>query len=115
MAEDNIDDSGDSKASFNSLLQQALTLGFRKITPSKLPQFVALIIYVALTALIAGGVHFGEPIVITAGIVLLLLAAIMSLMLTLGASISPVVLNILVVVVVLGTCVNTIKTGVASS
>ncbi len=92
-----------SVVSFNSLLQQALTFGVKKVSPSVLPQFIGFIVYGGLVGLIWVGVSLKlDQRIIIAGIVLLLLAGIMTLLLLLGTTIYPLVLNILVVVVVVG-------------
>jgi hypothetical protein len=93
----------DHTISFNALLQQALTFGVKKITPSRLPQFIGFIVYGGLVAAIWASFSFGlDRRVIGAGIVLLLVMAIMTLLLLMGATISPSVLNALVIVVVVG-------------
>jgi hypothetical protein len=92
-----------SEVSFNSLLQQALTLGARKVTRSQFPQYAGFIVYVGLVGTVWAGFSFHlDQGVIVAGISLLLLAAIMAILLLLGAAISPIVLNLLVILVVLG-------------
>jgi hypothetical protein len=89
--------------SFNSLLQQALTFGAKRITPSRLPQFIGFVVYAGLIGAVWTGFSLKlDQRVVIAGIVLLLIAAIMTILLLLGATIYPIVLNILVIIVVVG-------------
>jgi hypothetical protein len=92
---------GDS-VSFNSLLQQALSFGAKKVTPSRFPAFVGVIVYSALAGLIWGGfVLQVDRKLIVAGVILLLLSGVMSTLLIMGHSVYPIVLNIIVLLVVI--------------
>lgn len=92
-----------NSVSFNSILVQALTLGAKKVTPSLWPGFAGAIAYLGLIGLIWAGflLDLGQGLIM-AGIALLLLSGIISLLMLIGHTIYPVVLNILFLLTVVG-------------
>ena len=80
---------------FYGFLQQALTLGAKKVRPSILPQLIGFLVYVALVALFGTSLLWNRPKVTAAAIVMLMLVGVMAvlLLLNIGTKIHPVVAN----------------------
>jgi hypothetical protein len=92
-------------ANFNGLLKQAFTLGVRQATPSELPEAFAFMVHSGLFAVACATAMFKLDATIAATVLLFSsIAAFIGALVFLEdtIAISPIVLNILTVVVVLG-------------
>jgi hypothetical protein len=88
---------------FNDLLKQALTLGAEKISPSHLPQFIGLIVYLGLVGVVWASLSLRLDIrLIAAAVALLLTTAVVALLLLLSPSLSPVARDTLAILAVVG-------------
>ena len=86
---------------FYGFLQQALTLGAKKVRPSVLPQLIGFLVYVALVALFGTSLLWNRPKVMAAAIVMLMLVGVMAiLLLNIGNKIHPVVANTILLLAV---------------
>src|SRR5438270_8330619 len=90
-------------SSFYGLLTQALTLGIKRIDSSKLPQFIGLLVYVALAGLIVSSFSLSLPKTVQIlSVVLLLAVGILCVVLTLAPVIHQTVLDGVVVLIIVG-------------
>ena len=91
-----------SVSGFYGFLQQALTLGAKKVRPSHLPQLVGFLVYVAFAALFGTSLAWNRPKVMAAAIVMLMLVGVMAILLlfNIGKKIHPVVANAILLLAV---------------
>jgi hypothetical protein len=94
--------SNESASAFYGFLQQALTLGVKRVRPSALPQFIGLLVYVALAGLLTTSFVWNRPKVMAAAIVMLMIVGVMAILLLLdiGRKIHPIVANAILLLVV---------------
>jgi hypothetical protein len=92
-----------SESAFYRFLQQALTLGAKRLRPSVLPQFIGFLVYAALAAFLATSLVLNRPRVIAAAVVMLMIVGVMAILLLLGIGkdIHPIVSNAILLLVVM--------------
>lgn len=91
-----------SESAFYRFLQQALTLGAKRLRPSVLPQFIGFLVYVALVVFLASGLLLNHPQVTAAAIVMLMLVGLVAilLLLDLGRKVHAITSNVILLLVV---------------
>jgi hypothetical protein len=91
-----------SESSFYRFLQQALTLGAKRVQPSVLPQLIGFLVYVALVGFLASSLILNRPQATAAALVMLMIVGIMSILLLFDISkrIHTIVLDIILLLVV---------------
>jgi hypothetical protein len=97
-----VDEAANSRAGFYGFLAQALTLGARKVSQARFPQFAGFLIYAALVALVLIAFKLGDSEIILGSLALLSITGILAVVLLLGTAIHATALTLLVSIVVLG-------------
>lgn len=94
--------SNTSESAFYRFLQQALTLGAKRIRPSVLPQFIGFLVYVALVVFLASGLLLNRPQVTAAAIVMLMIVGVVAILLLLdiGRKVHAITSNVILLLVV---------------